>query len=129
MNSLTTASIALIITGLYYSFCTLPSIPSRQQSLKDRIREIIGFTDFEIIPSQGEAYTLNKRLIHMDLSEQYTDDELLRVLIHEVSHCLCSDVGHTDEFHNIEESILKRAMNMKLLHNYNIPKSYPCHPY
>jgi len=127
MNALATAAIALTLTGLYYSFCILPFTTTRVTYLKDKIRDIIGFTNFEIIPSQGQAYTLNKKFIYMDLSEHYTDQDLLRVLIHEVSHCLCSDVGHTDSFRDIEESILKRAREMKLLDHDLIPSSYPCY--
>jgi predicted metal-dependent hydrolase len=37
---------------------------------------------------------------------------LVYVLLHEISHVFCTNIGHTQEFHDIFEAILKKATEL-----------------
>ena len=39
---------------------------------------------------------------------------LTYVLIHELAHCISSSIGHTEEFHDNFDMLLKKAENMGL---------------
>ena len=39
----------------------------------------------------------------------YNDDILLYVLVHEICHVLCPNIGHTPEFNNIFEALLEET--------------------
>lgn len=71
-----------------------------------------------------KSYTINKHKIYMCLKDEndnyYHINNLLNVLIHEISHCLCQSVGHTEEFYDIFNELLKYATD-KGVYNSNIP--------
>jgi len=56
-----------------------------------------------------ESYTINKKKVHICMKDEndkyYEDDMLMYVLLHELAHCKCKSIGHTDEFHGILENI------------------------
>jgi hypothetical protein len=63
---------------------------------------------------EGErSYTINKEKVYLCLKDEngnyYNDNMLMYVLLHEISHSLCDEIGHTEKFHDIFEDLLKRA--------------------
>ena len=56
-----------------------------------------------------ESYTINKKKVHICMKDEhdkyYEDDMLMYVLLHELAHCKCKSIGHTDEFHGILDNI------------------------
>ena len=60
--------------------------------------------------------------------EYYDYNMLIYVALHELSHVLCDEIGHTPKFHRIFEKILKQAELLKI-YNPNIPivKNYCGH--
>jgi len=58
-----------------------------------------------------KSYTINKEQVYMCLKDakgQYYDLNLLTyVLAHELAHVICESVGHTPEFHEIFDQLLK----------------------
>jgi hypothetical protein len=67
----------------------------------------------------GKSYTINKSkvflcLTDVDTGEYYDKQVLLYVLLHEISHVLCTNVGHSELFHEIFEALLKEAVEMKI---------------
>ena len=50
---------------------------------------------------------------------------LLYVLLHELSHVLCDEVGHTEKFHEIFDQILAEANKQGIYDNsYSIIQDY-----
>ena len=45
---------------------------------------------------------------------------LLYVLLHEISHVICDEVGHTEKFSEIFDAVLEEATKMKI-YDPNIP--------
>ena len=66
---------------------------------------------------KGEkSFTINKEDIFLCLKDEngsyYNDNMLIYVLLHEVAHHLTSSIGHTKEFHEKFEVLLKKAIEM-----------------
>jgi len=61
-----------------------------------------------------KSYTLDKKYVFLckrdkKTGEQYHNNQLVLVLIHEISHALCDEVGHTPKFDAIFEDLLNKA--------------------
>jgi len=73
----------------------------------------------EISLYKGEkSYTINKHKIFVCLrdekGEYYPDNMLIYVILHELSHCICPNVGHTPEFNAIFDEVLALATKMRI---------------
>lgn len=67
------------------------------------------------IVEDNESYTINKRVIHLCTKsprngEYYDKNTLMFVVLHELSHVICDDIGHTDKFLQINHAILNFAI-------------------
>jgi len=63
----------------------------------------------------NKSYTLNKQKIYLCLKKPgthnyYPFNMLLYVALHEISHVLCNEIGHTDKFQYIFSSLLEKAV-------------------
>ena len=72
-----------------------------------------------------KSYTLDKKYVFIckkdkKTNEQYHQNQLILVLIHEISHTLCDEVGHTPKFDMIFEDLLAKATQQGL-YNESIP--------
>jgi hypothetical protein len=53
-------------------------------------------------------------------NKYYDTNMLVYVLLHEISHSICDEVGHTKKFHLYFHELLKKAIEMKV-YNPDIP--------
>lgn len=71
-----------------------------------------------------KSYTLNKEKVFLCLQnengEYYSLNMLIYVGLHEIAHVLCTSQGHTPEFYEIFDGLLKRASDLGV-YNDNIP--------
>lgn len=61
-----------------------------------------------------KSYTIDKKYVFLckrdkKTGEQYHNNQLVLVLIHEISHALCDEIGHTPKFDMIFEELLEKA--------------------
>ena len=87
-------------------------------SLIEKIRCIDPSVD-EIVDNlrffEGDkSYTIDKKYVFLckydkKTGEQYHNNQLILVLLHEISHALCPEVGHTPKFDEIFEYVLEKA--------------------
>jgi hypothetical protein len=60
-----------------------------------------------------KSFTINKKEIYLCLKDEnqeyYPDLQLIYVLLHELSHVLCDEVGHTDKFFKIFNQLIDKA--------------------
>ena len=72
-----------------------------------------------------KSYTLNKEKIFLCLKDNdnnyYPQNMLIYVTLHEIAHVLCTSQGHTEEFYNIFDSLLKRAKELGI-YTVDIPQ-------
>jgi hypothetical protein len=75
-----------------------------------------------------KSYTINKEKIYLCIRDKngqyYNQNILMYVLLHEVAHTICPEIGHTQEFKNIFNSLLERATGYGIYSNTDIPKDY-----
>jgi hypothetical protein len=79
-----------------------------------------------------KSYTINKKKIYLCLkdenNEYYEFNMLMYVAIHELSHVVCDEIGHTQKFHRIFREMLELA-EQKNIYDSSIPiiKNYCGH--
>jgi len=71
----------------------------------------------EIVLYKGDkSYTINKHKVYLCLynekNKYYNNNLLLYVTLHEISHCISPEVGHTELFYEIFDILLKKASAM-----------------
>jgi len=76
----------------------------------------------EITLSKGKkSYTLNKEDIYLCLKDEndkyYEDNMLIYVLLHEISHSICDEIGHTEKFHKLFNALTQKAIELKIYDN------------
>ena len=63
-----------------------------------------------------KSYTINKKKIYLCLydenEEYYPDQMVIFVLLHELGHVLCKEVGHTNLFNDIFDALLEKAAEL-----------------
>lgn len=72
-----------------------------------------------------KSYTIDKKYVFLckkdkKTGDQYDKNQLVLVLIHEISHALCDEIGHTNKFDMIFEDLLEKATH-KGIYDPNIP--------
>lgn len=98
------------------------------QTLKEQILtcfpELVHLQVFE----GNKSYTINKEKIYLCIRDKYgnyyNENILMYVLLHEIAHTLCTDVGHTPQFKEIFQALLDRAEQSKIYTPVEIPKDY-----
>lgn len=68
-----------------------------------------------VMVEDNESYTINKKVIHLCTKDPrngkyYDKNTLMFVVLHELAHVLCNDVGHTDSFSLINQALLDHAI-------------------
>ena len=121
----------IIIMAIIYFIVRKPYVPSPLiLKLKYKLALINRkFYDYDIREGSS-SYTENKSTIYVctrdpQTGEYYGDNTLIYVCLHECAHVLSQDYGHHNEFNNILNQLVKKAM---LVGIYNpsipIPKTY-----
>jgi hypothetical protein len=68
-----------------------------------------------VMVEDNESYTINKKIIHLCTREPttgsyYDKNTLMFVVLHELAHVLCNDVGHTENFSIINQALIDHAI-------------------
>lgn len=72
-----------------------------------------------IVNSKDTSYTINKGdkiilCIRSQTGSFYNLNEIIYIFIHELSHIICNEIGHTDKFYNINRFLIKEAIRLNL---------------
>lgn len=121
----------LIATLVLLSFILITQIKDhyRQKDpmlseLKNDLRKVFPDIDNVSLYEGDKSYTINKHKIYLCLKDAkgkyYNKNMLIFVLLHELAHVRCDEIGHTKKFHNIFEDMLKEA-EINGLYNPSIP--------
>lgn len=121
-----------------------PKLRMLQQKLKPMFDENVKYDGIlrninkkrilnEISLYKGEkSYTINKEDIFLCLTDEndqyYSDNMLIYVLLHEISHSICNEIGHTQKFYDIFDALIEKAVEMRI-YDKSIPviKNYCAH--
>jgi hypothetical protein len=65
-----------------------------------------------------KSYTINKKRVFLCLKDEnnkyYNDNMLVYVFLHELSHVICDEIGHTNKFNEIFKELLDVAVEKKI---------------
>jgi beta-lactamase regulating signal transducer with metallopeptidase domain len=94
------------------------------QNLRLKLQSTFPELDSVVLLRGNKSYTINKRKIYMCLKDEnnkyYNENMLVYVLLHELAHVKCTEIGHTDAFHKIFQQLLEQATE-KGLYDPSIP--------
>jgi hypothetical protein len=123
---LITITLVFIGENIYECYQTDPKIDTLMDKIKplftkdnhfEGLLEPLNNRDIlkEIKVMKGEkSYTINKQKVYLCLKDEkgeyYDDNMLVYVLLHEFSHIFCSEIGHTQKFHDIFQEVLDYAI-------------------
>lgn len=68
-----------------------------------------------VMVEDKESYTINKKVIHLCTKDPrngkyYDKNTLMFVVLHELAHVICKDVGHTNNFSIINQALIDHAI-------------------
>ena len=138
------ASLLNIITSIIVFFCFFllvwilttkikdhysqfePKIVELRKKLRVHFPELIN----KITLHCGDSsYTLDKTSVYICVKDEngdyYSDNTLMHVILHELAHVKTSNIGHTPEFHQNFDEILKKAEHVGLYDStIEVPNDY-----
>ena len=92
--------------------------------LKDKIRVLYPSIDKLEFYDSNKSFTTNKQKVHICLKDEngdyYNRNMLTYVMIHELAHVLCDEIGHTEKFYKIFQELLDEA-HQKGIYDPSIP--------
>ena len=105
------------------------NIKETYSDINPSISDILGAINSITLHEGDDTYTINKAKTYVCLTDEngdyYNDHTLIYVILHEMAHVLCDEIGHTDKFHKIFDNILDKAVECGLHdRNINIPNNY-----
>ena len=130
-----TADFYFIITVIIVSLITIIFVGSRIREkyleddpilvqLKQELAKVFPEINNTILLRGEKSYTINKSRIHIclrDENDNYYDKNMLTyVILHELAHVLCDEIGHTTKFHSIFTDVLDKAVKSGV-YNDKIP--------
>ena len=121
--------VALIVCGVAWQLRDLfVHVDPVIVRLKERVMSVFPELAPLVVNEDRASYTWNKHRIYLCVRDRegnvYADDILMNVLLHEIAHTLCDEVGHTDKFHAIFQGLLDRAAAAGIYNHTAVPRDY-----
>ena len=108
----------LRVVFLLYEYIVNETNPTIKKLKKDVSLVYPGIWKIRIYESKIENVTKNKKIIYLmlrDKDNKYIEyNMLLYILLHELSHILCHEYGHTKKFYEINKNLLEKAQACKI---------------
>ena len=112
---------SIIVTALVFLYVVTNRIHEKYleedpvlMELKQELVTCFPEIDNAILLKGKKSYTINKKQIYICLKDEkgeyYNKNMLKYVILHELAHVLCDEIGHTEKFHKIFEDILRKAI-------------------
>ena len=99
------------ITTMLYNYFEADHFPTEGELRHLNGRNLLD--EITIQSSKTGSYTINKKAVHIcmkDINGDYYDrNMLIYVLIHEIAHVICDEIGHTPKFHEANDELLEHA--------------------
>ena len=100
------------ITSMLYEYFNQKNFPTDGHLAELNDKNLLD--PLSIQASKTGSYTINKKNIHICMKDKdgdyYDRNMLIYVLIHELAHVICDEIGHTEKFHEINDELLEHAI-------------------
>lgn len=113
----------VVIILVYFALCPIVEGFQKEDPKLKQIKDIIrplrpDIVDNIIFLEDKRSYTINKKKIYLCLKDEngdyYQDNMLIFVVLHEMAHVLCDEIGHTAKFQVIFQQLLDEAAQKKI---------------
>jgi hypothetical protein len=113
----------VIIIFVYFALCPVVENFQKQDPKLEQIRKTIRPLRPDIVDritflEDKRSYTINKQKIYLCLKDEngdyYQDNMLIFVVLHEMAHVMCDEIGHTAKFQQIFQQLLDEATVLKI---------------
>jgi hypothetical protein len=88
-----------------------------QLSQIPQVKEVVYRSGLKFFDSK-KSYTINKKYVFICMYDKdgklYPKNQLTLVLLHEIAHAICDEIGHTQKFQTILDELLEEAHRLKL---------------
>lgn len=114
---------AFLSMTIYLLHNQISEMYAQKDPILEKIQNHIAPIHPEIVSSikfyeGNKSYTINKQKIFLCLKDEnkeyYDFNMLVYVALHELSHVLCDEIGHTPKFHSIFKNVLTKAESMNI---------------
>lgn len=99
-------------------------------NLKNRLSNVFPEINHIQLSGSNKSFTINKKEIYLCLKDKngnyYDDNMLIYVLLHELAHVKCDEIGHTEKFKTIFKSLLQKAELAGIYNPYQPPIDNYC---
>jgi hypothetical protein len=86
--------------------------------IKEKLKNVHPIVETLKFFEGNKSYTINKERIYLCLKDEngsyYDPNMLMYVALHELSHVLCDEIGHTKKFHSIFHDVLEEATRKQI---------------
>ena len=116
--------VAVTVVAIVVLFILVHCMRETRESYKDdmlnhlveRLRTVTPVVEGLNFYEGEKSYTINKKDVYICMrdehGEYYDPNFLTFVILHEISHALCDEIGHTPKFMDIFEQVLQRAAQL-----------------
>lgn len=113
----------VVIIIVYFALCPIVEGFQKQDPKLEQIKKIIRPLRPEVVDNiifleDNRSYTINKKKVYLCLKDEngeyYNDNMLIFVVLHEMAHVLCDEIGHTAKFQQIFQQLLDEAAVKKI---------------
>ncbi len=135
MDSNTIISIIIVLFLIAFLMYFVYKQIKEEYMQDDPLLKELKFTLMEAFPNEmknirlykgDKSYTINKEKIYICMKdkkgEYYNKDILTHVILHEMAHTQCPEIGHTELFQDIFQDLMERAHEKGI---YNIHEPIP----
>lgn len=88
-------------------------VDPKLDELRDRLSTAIPELRTISLYGSNRSFTINKQHVYICMKDEhgkyYDENMLVYVLLHELAHVLCDEVGHTEKYKQIFRGLLHRA--------------------
>lgn len=121
-------SFIIAVVALYFIYQQVEDFQLQNDPVLDVLRRILKpvhpvFSKVKLYKAD-KSYTINKEKVFICLKDKngdyYPINMLVYVVLHEIAHVLNKDIGHTESFHQVFDSLRAKAFEVGVF-NPSIP--------
>lgn len=109
-----TVVIILVLLVTYYTYTKENFVRNNElDNIVENLKKVFPIVENLNFYEGDKSYTINKKNVYICMKDEnsryYNRNFLIFVILHEISHALCDEIGHTDKFSRIFQQVLQKA--------------------